>query len=156
MGDSLQTKHRNGKWMVVCNQLSLMPLLGGTWPYVEARRLSLLVSVILVRIWPKLRLNLSLNPLSQCAITYGTVRQGVWWRSLVAPINSEGKRKEKEYIEEDTKMFSDKHYILLMTNKSQACARVSIQGRNCAFGETSNLWLWNISSTAKSVRMGSK
>lgn len=74
--DTLQTKHKKGKWEAVCSQLSLVPWLGGTWPYVEARRLSLLVSVILVRIWLKLRLNSSLNPPSQCAIAYGTVRLG--------------------------------------------------------------------------------
>lgn len=34
------------------------------------------VRVILVRIWPKLRLNSSLNPRSQCGIAYGTVWLG--------------------------------------------------------------------------------
>lgn len=48
--DTFQTKHRKEKWEAVRSQLSLMPWLEGTWPYVEARRLSLLVSVILARI----------------------------------------------------------------------------------------------------------
>lgn len=82
--DTLQTKHGGGAvciqlWMCVSVCPARPPALAGRinghmWrPGVH---LSVGVCVILVRIWPKLRLNSSLNPLSQCGIAYGPVWLG--------------------------------------------------------------------------------
>ena len=77
-GESVWLRACDGRCVLVCNRLGLVPWPGWTWPYVEARRLSVSAGVFvsLVKIWPKLRLNSSLYPLSQRGITYGTMWPG--------------------------------------------------------------------------------
>lgn len=129
--DTLQTTNWRRKCVAVSNCICVLVCvrLGGTWPYVKARRPSLLVSVWF---WwgygPKFRLNSSLNPLCQCGITFGKSDGNVAFERTVALSCHLHKSRTKEnyYVKADRDIWNDKHSLLVKADESQLSVCICI------------------------------